>query len=104
LKVVPPFANITIRTLEIGELARIQDFFSILYRSYSYCSEGETYTGDLLFERGLKELQGLIDDVESGRIRQQWEIEQNDFETLIDAIDTCNRNELVSSVLTMEIK
>jgi len=87
-----------------GELARIQAFFSILYKSYSYCAKGETYTGDLLFERGLKELQGLIDDVESGRIRQQWEIEQNDFETLIDAIDTCNRNELFSAVLTMEVK
>ena len=45
-----------------GELARIQAFFSILYKSYSYCAKGETYTGDLLFERGLKELQGLIDD------------------------------------------
>jgi len=66
--------------------------------------QGKTYTGDLLFERGLKELQGLIDDIESGRIRQQWETEQNDFETLIDAIDTCNRSVLLSAVLTMEIK
>jgi hypothetical protein len=82
-------------------LARIQAFFSILYRSYSYCAKGETHTGDLLFERGLKELEGLIDDIESGRIRQQWDVEQNDFETLIHAIDTCDRNELLSAVLTI---
>ncbi len=86
-----------------GNLARVQAFFSILYKSYAFCSLGDIEKGDLLFHRGIKELQNLISEIDSGEIKNQWAREQKDFDNLIKAIDSCDTDKLAAAVRDMKI-
>jgi len=86
-----------------GELARLQAFLSILYKSYTYCAAGETPKGDLLFDRGLKELQALIREIDSGNIRSCWQNEQKDWEAFIQSVDACDREQLATTLRSLEV-
>lgn len=86
-----------------GDLARVQAFFSILYKSYAYCHRGDIEKGDLLFRRGIDELAHLMQTIDSGKIKQQWDKEQTDFQNLVIAIESCSPDKLAEAVRNLEI-
>ncbi len=87
-----------------GDLARIQAFFSILYKSYGYLAAGEVDKGNLLFTRGLDELQELIKAIDSGEIKRKWKAEKEDFKQFIRSVAACSPDDLKRVVETLEIK
>jgi hypothetical protein len=87
-----------------GDLARIQAFFSILYKSYGYLASGEVDKGNLLFTQGLDELQELIKAIGSGEIKRKWEAEQEDFNQFIRSVAACSPDALKRVVATLEKK
>jgi len=84
-----------------GPLARIQAFFSIVYKSYCCFADGDASMGAFIYQRGLSELKQLIGEIDAGQIHTGWEKEQADWEDFIDAVDRADRSQLSATVLGM---
>lgn len=70
-----------------GRLARVQAFFNLLYKSYSYFATERPDDGQEIYARGLKELDELQAKIDSGKIRTQWDAEQKEWQAFIAAVD-----------------
>ncbi len=86
-----------------GSFARMQAFCSIIYKSFIFCTKGETEKGELVYNRGLAELQTLIHEIDSGKIRKDWETEQRDWERFVEAVDTIEKGLLSVAVQDTEV-
>ncbi len=84
-----------------GSLARIQAFCSIVYKSYAYLAEGKVEMGELIYKRGLAELQQLSAEIDAGKIRSGWQSEQTDWEGFVHAVDSASRSQLSDAVGSM---
>jgi len=80
-------------------LARIQSFFSLLYKSYYYFTQGQPAAGEELFRRGFKEWDQLIRQIDQGEIRERWQAEQKEWNNFIKII-TSAPVENIQRVLT----
>ena len=74
-----------------GPLARIQAFFSIVYKSYGYFAQGDAAMGEQIYQRGLTELKQLTGESDAGKIGSGWQKEQADWEDFIHAVDRSSR-------------
>ncbi len=81
-----------------GPLARIQAFFSIVYKSYCCFAEGNAPMGEQIYQRGLTELKQLTGEIDAGKIRSGWKKEQADWEEFVRAVDRASRAQLVRAV------
>ncbi len=86
-----------------GSFARLQAFCSIIYKSFIYYAKEEPEKGELLYDRGVRELQTLIHEIDSGKIRKDWETEQRDWEGFIKALDSCKKSRLSDAVKATEV-
>lgn len=70
-----------------GELARAQAFFHLLYRAVRYFNAGKSDEAEELL-RGWKELNGLIDAIDSGEIARQLARERDEWHAFVRTADT----------------
>jgi len=84
-----------------GPLARIQAFFSIVYKSYGYFAQGDAEMGEQIYHRGLTELKQLTGEIDTGKIRSGWRKEQADWEDFVHAVDRASRAQLARAVRDM---
>jgi len=86
-----------------GGFARLQAFCSILYKSFIYCEKGDPEKGEMVYARGLTELQALIREIDSGKIKKDWDTEQKDWERFVEAVEACGKDLLADAVKAIEV-
>jgi hypothetical protein len=86
-----------------GDLARAQAFFNLLYKSYCYFSEGKAQHGKTLYQRGLQELGELMDQIDSGKIKQRWDAEQEGWKEFVQAAGAAQPEKIKKVLKEIEI-
>jgi len=84
-----------------GPMARIQAFFSIVYKSYCCFADGAVEMGEQIYKRGLAELKQLTGEIDAGKIFTGWVREQADWEDFVHAVDSTSQSQVAPVVHAM---
>lgn len=87
-----------------GPMARVQAFFSMLYKSYEYFADDQPDKGQWLFRSGFSEIDGLIKYIDQGLIRKAWQDEQLDWKEFVNRVARCDRTALHAALRKTEVR
>jgi hypothetical protein len=85
-----------------GELSYFQYFFNLMYQTLCFSSKNNEEISSYLLETGLPELEKLIAEIESGKIKNKLEEEQQMWNNFVTTVDNLTTDEVKPILDTMK--